>query len=100
MPYWAQIGENDQDGIIYRGSFLQLKSEFLSITISNIGFTSKSVIGTKRESLSNCLDGQLETQMVIHKDKQDNNEEQFQYTNIKGTVKIALMPKFVQTGEL
>ena len=38
--------------------------------------------------------------MVIHKDKKVNNEEQFQYANVKGTVKIALMPKFVQTGEL
>ncbi len=31
MPYWSQVGKNK--GIIYRGTLLELKEEFLMISL-------------------------------------------------------------------
>jgi len=45
------------------------------------------------------LDSQVDSQVQIHKLKKDNAEKNFQSATVKGSIKVALMPKFIQTGE-
>ena len=91
MPYWNQIGR----GILFRGTLLDLRQKFVTIKIENKG----KVIGTKLVNLVNCLNGQLDTQMIIHKPKEAKQSVKQQTANVKGTIKVAIMPKFIQSGQ-
>ena len=87
MPYWNQIGK----GILFRGTLLDLRQKFVTIKIENRG----KVIGTKLVNLENCLNGQLDTEMIIHKPKEARQSVKQQTANIKGSIKVATMPKFI-----
>ena len=59
--------------------------------------SSKALAVPKNVSLFGVLNNQLETQLQIHKDPQ-NREEDFQSCAIKGIVRLEKMPMFEQTG--
>ncbi len=76
-PHWALFEENG--GIKYRGTYSDLKSEKILITLWNHQLLGKSYIGSKTVPLKNCLDMNfIKAEMVINKPKkrtEDNIRE-------------------------
>lgn len=94
LPYWSQVGE----GIIYRGTLLELNEEMLTITLTNKGLQDQ-LIAKRTLPLKGTLDSQMEAQVQIHRVKGDTSESSFQSATIKGSIKVASMPRYLQTGE-
>lgn len=65
LPYWAAL---NQGGIVFRGTYHELKSSELILTLYNkVGFTESS-IGTKIVQLREVIDINFaKTDMVIHR---------------------------------
>lgn len=71
MPHWS-IFEN---GLKYRGTYNELRSEKLQIILWNHQMLGKTLIGSKTVTLKNFLDMNfIKTEMVIHKIKKLTQE--------------------------
>ena len=59
----------------------------------------KQTIAKRTLPIKGSLDSQVETQVQIHRHKNEVSEKMFQFATIKGQIKVALMPKFQQSGD-
>ena len=65
LPYWKTF---KPFGIVFRGSYHELKSEELLLTLKQKNMVGSSVIGTKLLPLTEVIDVNFgKTDMVIHK---------------------------------
>ena len=72
-PHWALFEDNG--GITYRGTYSDLRSEKVLITLWNHQLLGKTLIGSTSVPLKNCLElNFLKTEMVINKPKKRTEE--------------------------
>jgi hypothetical protein len=65
VPYWAKI----EGGILFRGTYHELKDQELIVTLKNKGVLSDSILGQKVVPLREAIDVSFcKADMVIHKD--------------------------------
>ena len=68
MPYWAKF----KSGILFRGTYHELKSQELIVTLYNKGTIGRDMLGTKIIPLREVIDINFaKTDMVIHRPKSD-----------------------------
>lgn len=70
LPYWAKICDEDKiSGILFRGTYHELKSQEIELTIFNKkNLLTSTLIGSKIVQLREVLEvGFSKTDMVIHK---------------------------------
>lgn len=103
FPYWAKI----EGGILFRGTYHELKAQEVIINIQNKELIGSKNIGTKIVPLREVIDiAFLKSDMVIHRKvdsgpilNDEDLDKQAQTCEIQGTVNIAKFPKWRQKGE-
>lgn len=110
MPYWAEVNDGGNKGILFRGTWHELKAAELTITLKNkINALTSKDIGSKVVPLSEVVDvNYAQADMVIHKkeksskvefDDDEQLDKDAQTCTIQGSVNIGSEPKWRQKGE-
>ena len=68
MPYWAEVNDGDYKGILFRGTWHELKASELILTIKNKGALTSKDIGSKIVPMGDVVDVNFaQADMVIHR---------------------------------
>lgn len=78
LPYWDKM--KNGAGILYRGTYHELKAEEIIVTIFQAGTLSDTPIGTKIIPLREVIDVMFaKADMVIHKDNSKGGPAEDEY---------------------
>jgi hypothetical protein len=70
----------------------ELNDEMLTITLTN----GSTLIAHKLVPIKDSINSQIEAYCQIHKQKTD--DDKFQQACLKGSLNVALLPRYIQTG--